>query len=474
MEEKEKQNNRGKSLAVGTLIYALGSLGTKIISFLIVPLYTYYIATEDMGDFDLILTTVSLLAPLITLRISDAAYRWMLHKIESNEKCISNTYLVMIVTSIIVPIIICLFNLVVPIPYVGYFILIIIVSRWYDTLQFLLRGLNNQKLFAVSGIIHTLIYVTMNLVQIVGLHQGIEALLQSNVISSVTVIIMLLIFEPRLRVYGILKRRDVDLIKQMIKYSAPLIPSGLCWWVMGASDRYVIRIVLGRSATGIYAVANKFPTIVSTLFTFFNYSWTDIAISSLSEGKETSEYSSKLFEKLYIISFSFILCLIPATKLVSTWILSEAYRTGAIYIGFLYLGSLFHGFTTFISAGMLQRNETKLIARSSTIGAVVNLAFDIFTMHVIGLHAASISTFLGAFVMWYCRMRDCKNISPIDIDKRKFGILFVLTLAMAAISIWSTMTLDMVLTVILMIAFLMINKDTLKSMVSSFKKRSAH
>ena len=372
--------NKGKSLVKGTLIYAIGNFGTKILSFLIVPLYTYFIAPEAMGDFDLVQTTVSLFAPLITLRISDAAYRWMLHGIEEDKKCISATYRVMIYTSVIAVAVLSLINCIVPVSYFWYFAGFLVFGRWLETFQLLLRGLKKQSLFAVSGILFTAIYLGLNVILVVLLRQGVDALFQSTLISEIITIIFILIRTKELRTGIINSDENRQLTKDMLKYSLPLIPSGLSWWVMSASDRYVIRLFLGRAATGIYAVANKFPTIISTVFLIFNYSWTDVAIGNLKEGEETTEYSSKLFKQLYTISFTFLLVLIPATKIVTTTILSDSYKISSIYIGFLYLGAVFQGLTTFISAGMLQRNDTKLIARSSTIGPVVNLAVDIIAM----------------------------------------------------------------------------------------------
>lgn len=463
--------NNGKSLIKGTLLYAIGNFGTKILSFLIVPLYTYYISREAMGDFDLVQTTVNLFAPLITLRVSDASYRWMLHGIDENKRCISATYRVVLFTSLLALAILSVVNLVIPVNYFWYFAGFLVFGRWLETLQQLLRGLKKQTLFAASGILFTAIYLSLNVLFIVVLQQGVDALFQSTLISEIATIIFILVSAKELRT-GIIRSEDNRILtKELLKYSLPLIPSGLCWWVMSASDRYVIRIFLGRAATGIYAVANKFPTIVSTIFQIFNYSWTDIAIGNLKEGEETTEYSSRLFKQLYIISFTFLLFLIPATKLVTKTILSEAYKISSIYIGFLYLGAVFQGLTTFISAGMLQQNDTKLIARSSTIGAIINLAADLIAMKFIGLHAASISTFLGGFIMWLCRMKDLEKISPIRINRGLFSLLLLLSIIMATISIWSDNTIDIILASICGIVFILTNNEMLKMMAKKLTQK---
>lgn len=440
--------DKGKKLVNGTLIYAIGNFGTKIIAFLIVPLYTYYISTSDMGDYDILITTISLLTPIITLRISDAAYRWMLHKIQPAKDCISSTYRILLTSSILTTIIVIGINQIHTIQYCYYFIALLILGRWLESLQTLLRGLNKQKLFAASGIIYTLTYVVINLIKIVYLKQGVTALFEGTIISQILNIIIIMVATPEFRIVIINDKANKQLTRDMLKYSAPLVPSGLSWWVMGASDRYVIRYILGRSATGIYSVANKFPTIISTLFVVFNNSWTDLALSDLSEGEETSEYTSKLFKRLYVFSFSCCLVLIPITKILTYYLLSNSYKSASLYIGFLYIGAVFQGFTTFISAGLLQGTKTVSVAKSSTIGAVVNIIIDIIFISRIGIFAASISTFLGYFVMWLSRMYDIRTISPVRIDKIQFCIYLILSTAFAVATIFSKMWMDIVLTII--------------------------
>jgi O-antigen/teichoic acid export membrane protein len=466
-----KEANNSNKLVKGTIIYAIGNFGTKILAFLIVPLYTYYISTSEMGNYDLVTTTVSLLTPIITMRISDAAYRWLLHNVDTKKNCISATYRVVIIGSLLSAAIILVINAIIPITYCYYFIALLILGRWLESLQTLLRGLQKQALFALSGIIQSIIFLSLNVLFIVFLHQGVNGMFRSAIISYSGTILLIFILEPQLRTRIIRDQENRQLTKEMLKYSAPLVPSGLSWWVMGASDRYVIRFILGSAANGIYAVANKFPTILSMLFTIFNYSWTDVAIGSLKEGKETTEYSSKIFEDLYKLAFCFALALIPATKIVTKLILSPSYKSASIYISFLYLGALFQGFTAFITAGLLQGTKTGSIARSSSIGAAVNLGIDLTCMRFIGIQAASFSTFCGFFVMWLCRMHDTQKITPVHLNRVKFIPLFVLTVAMAMVTIWTNNLTDFILTGASIVFFFLINWRYVKTILGRLKRR---
>jgi len=133
-EEKSKSRN----LIEGMLIYAIGNFGSKILVFLIVPLYTYYISTEDMGNYDLVLTTVNLLTPIVTMQISDAAFRWMIRTDKGNEVYIRSTIQVLIINSLIAAGVIFIINSIHPILYCEFFVGVLITSRALATIQKLL------------------------------------------------------------------------------------------------------------------------------------------------------------------------------------------------------------------------------------------------------------------------------------------------------------------------------------------------
>ena len=462
---------RSRNLLRGTIIYAVGNLGTKIITFLIVPLYTYYISPDDLGNYDLLVTTVSLFTPVITLRISDAAYRWMLNGIKDTVDCISATYRVLMISSAVAFFLILLVNQFVAIAYYGYFILLLILGRWLESLQTLVRGLKKQGLFAVSGIIYTFIFVSLNLIKIVFLKEGMEALFQSTVISQIITIAVLLLCAKELRAGFHIVPESRKLTVAFLKYSAPLVPSGLSWWIMSASDRYVIRASLGSSPNGIFAIASKFPAVVSMVFAIINLAWTDLALSELKDNKETSNYSSELFSNIYRMAISFTWILIPATNIVFSFVISETYQESADYIGFLYLGAVFQGFTSFISAGLLKTAHTRSIARSSMIGALVNLAVDIFAIGLIGLHAASLSTFLGFFVMWVLRMQDLNTVTPIRINWKEAILSLVISVLIIGATLHASTVVNLCVFIPAVVFFCILNHKVLHSICKAVIKK---
>lgn len=463
-------NKKNKALMVGTITYAIGNFGTKILSFLIVPLYTFYIMPSDLGDYDLMMTTVSLLSPVLTMKISDATYRWLIKDIKNSPDYLGATFKLLIRNSLFFSIVILIINTFIPIWNCYYFVLILVGDRILECIQKLLRGFKNQKLFAVSGLLYTALLVSANFIKICICKQGVIALLQSVVFAQVITILFIILKEKNLRNIK-WKSNYKQLQKEFLRYSVPLVPSALSWWVMSASDRYVIRAILGKAANGIFAVAGKFPSILQTIFTMFNNAWTDMALSELDKGEQTEEYVASIFRKLYCFSFSVVLVLIPSTKLVTQIILGPAYQSASIYIGILYLGTIFQGFSSFCSIGYLKQKITSGAAKTSMYGAVVNIVIDIFTMKYIGLFAASLSTFIGFFVMWITRMNDIKHSFPIKVKKIEFLIYLIVSIIMAVISIWTTVKIDILLCMFAVIWFLYSNKNIFKNILLGRKNK---
>ena len=73
-------------LIKNTVIIFLGKACTQLISFLLLPLYTKYLITEEYGIVDLITTYVALLVPVLTLQLEMATFRFLVDNRENNNR----------------------------------------------------------------------------------------------------------------------------------------------------------------------------------------------------------------------------------------------------------------------------------------------------------------------------------------------------------------------------------------------------
>ena len=447
-------NKKNIDLFKGIIIYAIGNFGTKILSFLIVPLYTYYITAEDMGTYDLLITTVNLLSPIITLQISDAAYSWMMREKQIDDICIKSTFQILVFNTIISTLIIVGINQIYHIPYCIEFILVLASSNALSIAQKLLRGVKNQKLFANSGIIYTFIFLSLNVIQISIFKLGVKSLFTSAIIANILTLVIILILEKRLRT-SLIDKIDLNLSKKMLSFSTPLIANQLSWWVINSSDRYIITFFLGKAANGIFSIAYKFPSILQMILNLFNTAWQDVSI--VDDDVDQGTYYSGVFKQLYSISFTLLLPLIPITKIVINLIVEESYRASSNYISFLYLATIFQAFSSFYGVGYLKSKYTKQASLTSIYGAVINAAVNLILIRFIGLQAAAISTFLGFFVMWLIREKQNRKTLRINIDIGNFTKFFIPTLIFCIVVCFTSIYIDIILFIFGILIFIYCN-----------------
>ena len=88
MDSKRKIQNLTKN----TALFMINNLGTKIVAFLFVPLYTHVFSTSEYGTIDLITTAVQLLIPVLTLNIQEAVLRYGLDPEYDSSAVIENGF----------------------------------------------------------------------------------------------------------------------------------------------------------------------------------------------------------------------------------------------------------------------------------------------------------------------------------------------------------------------------------------------
>ena len=210
-------------------------------------------------------------------------------------------------------------------------------------------------------------------------------------------------------------------IKVMIKFSLPLVPNALAWWIMSASDRYMLAFFLGFSSTGIYAVAHKFPMLLSVLNGVFYQAW---QISSIDQfnSPERKQFYSNIFRTLYIVMFlgtiAFAIILRPFIIIMTGEGFQEAWR----FVPFLILGTVFHSFSQFFGVGYLAAKKTGGAFRTSGIGAAANIGVNLLLIPLIGIQAASISTAIAFFIMWIARLIETRKYFSISINWVRLSI----------------------------------------------------
>lgn len=464
--------SKKKELAKNTVIIFLGKVSTQFISFFLLPLYTRFLSTSSYGTVDLITTYVSLFVPVITLQQEMATFRYLIDARDSKEeiKKVITTSLLNVFKLLIVFIIFYLiFVYIFKIKFAYYILANIVVCIFSNLFLQIARGLGKNIHYSLASFITGIVTIVLNIVFIVLLKFQVEGMLLSVIFAN-AICVLYLFFVLKIYKYFSFKS-DKTLRKKMLKYSLPLVPNGISWWVVTASDRTIISTFLGVAANGIYAVANKFPTIINSLFSIFTMSWTESAslhINDEDRDKFFSDIANTVLRLFSSLCIGLIACMPFAFPILVDSKFAEAY----LYVPIFIIGVLCNCIIGVYSAVYIAKKMTKQIATTSILSAIINIALNILLIKVIGLYAACLSTSIAYFVMMIYRHFDLKKYVHITYQRS----MVVLTLIMFIISFIcyyvNNLYLNIICLIVVIIYAVIVNRNLLISILEMILKRN--
>ncbi|MFB1437334.1 lipopolysaccharide biosynthesis protein [Latilactobacillus sakei] len=457
--------NKYNKLLGNSVVFAIGNLGSKIINFLMVPLYTYALNKREYGSVDLITTTLSMLLPIVSLCVYEAVFRFVMDKSEDKEKVFSSSFIVNLI------VIICMLPVTLMIRYENkYIILFILIMQVYQALfaQYT-RATGKLRVFAFNGILTSLITAILNVILMLMFDLGILGYLVSILIAIIVSNIYLAV---RLKLWQdfSIKLVSTSLIKRMLIYSLPLIPNAFSWWLTSTSDRYLLLYFVGLSANGIFAVANKIPSLLSIVNSIFFQSWQISAVEEY-ENNEKSEFFSEIFEYYIQIFIIFTTLMIIFIKPFLTIIVSSDFYSAWEVVPALLIASMYSSFSGFIGTSYLAAKKTTGIFLTTFVGSVINIAIAFILIPKFGLNGAGISSAISFFVIWVYRMVDTKKFIDIRINWVKFILNHIIIgIALLILYFIQSRGLLIVLNSICILSLIIVNLGFLKLIISRLTK----
>lgn len=449
--------NAYKKLIKNSGVFAIANLGSKLMSVLLVPFYTHVLNTEQYGTIDMIMTTISLLLPIISLSVFDATLRFTVKSEHDDKTIFTSSFVVSIIGDFI-------FLLMYPIlskislikDYLPLFYTMVFFQSINSIFAQFARGIGKVKVFAVNGVINTFITLVLNILLLAKFHMGIEGYFISIVIANL-VCNMYLIVSTKIWRYFNISSYSNKIAKEMLLYSIPLIPNSLMWWIMNASDRYVVTLFLGVSANGIYAVAHKVPTLLNLLNTIFFQAW---QLSAIEEGnsKKKSEFYTNVFNIFSIIMLLGSSAILIVIKPVMVFFLSDGFKSSWKYVPFLLLAVVFTSFSAFLGTNYIAMKKTKGVFKTSLIGAIINIILNFILVPIIGLNGSGIATMISFFIVWVIRIYDTKEFVNIKLNIKSL-ILTTIIIFFQIGSLYLNIKYDFLIEIILFVLCLFVNRE---------------
>lgn len=464
--------NREKQLIKNTIIVAIGKICTQFISFFLLPLYTSYLTTGEYGTVDLLNTYVSLLIPVIFLQMDQSIFRHLIdirNNEEKKKKYISTSIIVVLTQSILFFIFYIFVSKFINNDYKYFLAIIVVLTMFSNLLLQISRGLGDNLSYSTGSLISGLSTVFFNIILIIIFKIGAYGMLFATIFGNFLSIIYLL-FKNRIHKYFSIKCYDNSIRKELWKYSIPLVPNQLSWWVINASDRTIITQILGVGINGIYSAANKFSSICITLFSIFNLTWSESAALHVKDADSDTFFSNILNTSLKLF-VSLCLGIISFMPFVFKFLITgEGYSNAYYQIPILLLSTIFNIVVSLLGAIYIAYKKSDKIAKTAIVAAIINISTNLIMIRYIGLFAASISTLIAYFSMAVYRYFDVQKYVKIKFDK-KFIFISVFITFLIVYLYYARNIILCILGVLTSIVFaLYFNKEIINSTIKSIKK----
>ena len=437
--------NKKQELLKNTLIIFAGKVSTQLISFFLLPLYTAYLTTGQYGLVDLIQTYVTLFVPIITLETEMSIFRYLIDrrgKEKSTHELLCNNTFILLVGLLIFSIIYAVVCCFVSFPFKLLIYLDVLVCVLSGNFLQVARGQGKNIDYSIACVLTGVTTIVSNIILIIGLGLRADGMIISMAVANFVCDIYLFI---RLKLYKHLnvKLKDTALIKSMMKYSLPLIPNSISWWIINVSDRTIISFILGSAANGLYAISNKFSTILASLLGIFNLSWSESSSLHIND-KDREVFFSDIINSIINLFSCIGLVLITAMPFLFPILINSKFNDAIYYIPILIIAYVFNVVICLYTGIYIGLKKTKEVANTTIIGAIINILVNIIFIKKFGLYAAAISTALSYFAMMMYRYFDLKKYMKITYIKKNILSLLIVFILVLIVYYYNNLYLNII------------------------------
>lgn len=427
-----------KRLVGDSFLYAFMSLGTKLIAFIMYPIYTHYLGLAEIGVLGIIDTTIAMLTFFIIFG-TDSALAYYYFEEKDPKKKLAYVQNVMgfrlgvagLLTTVVflggemistllfestayvhalhISLVTLLIDTIV--------ILAITIFR-YEMKSIRVVSLTILKMLLIAGISYFLLVYQ---------NGDLESILYGRAVS-VTVILLLCGKSVLTFLYVSFKK---EVLVEVLKYATPLVPATIAFWVIGSSNRYILLALdPGKLETvGIFDAAFRIASVISLVTYGIQMAWRPYSMQI-----KNKENSKELLSKIYLAIFVLGMAGIMTVTAVMPWgiqILDEKFWISYQYVGFLSLGTFLSFYYLIISSGLLFTKQTKPISYAFMIGALINVGLNLLLVPIWSIWGSIVAnlvtyTFAVAYIFY-----KSQQVYPIPVATKKLLFLFLQTIIAA-------------------------------------------
>jgi len=398
------KKNYFKQLSQETIIYGLSSIMSKFLMVFLVPIYTRIFLPEDYGVISIINTTMVFISIFIVMGLDSAAHRWYWDTDNENyrRKTISTWFWFQVFYSILFSLAFILFSKELSkilFHDEGKYLYFVIIALYFP---FSITNTIMQNLFRMQrrawaclwySLIFSLLTICSNIILVVILKKGIAGVFYAQLITAILNTIFSIFL---LKSWIIPKLFDISFLKKMLKYSLPLVPASLAYWVINLSGNYFINFLSDTKQVGLYQVGNSIASAIVLVTAAFQQAIGPFSLSIQKEENAKKIYADVMLFYVIIISFLnvfFNLFSYEILKLLTT----KNYIDAHSIIPFLTFTYITVSLTYIAMIGCTIAKTTKPYAEATILSAIIALLLYFILIKHFGNIGAAVSSLISQF-----------------------------------------------------------------------------
>lgn len=455
---------REKKLAKNIVIFAIGSFSSKLLQFLLIPFYTRVLSNSEYGTIDILQNIATLLIPIISLTISEAVFRYAMDKNSNKKEVLSIGIIISIIGTVAILIISAIIFKITQYEYVLVLAFYIITNIIRTIISQFTRAINRVAMYTADNVLNVLITVLCNILFLTVLHLGINGYLMGYIVGN-SVSIAFLFITIKIHKYISFKEIKKDTVKGMLRFSIPLIPNSICWWITNFTDRVMIIAFYGTAENGLYAVSHKIPTVVTIVVDVFFQAW-QISANKEFDQKDISNFYSNIFK--YLFAFVFVICatIMSFSQIITKIIVGQEFIESWKYMPTILLGTAFFTMAQYLGSVYTASKNTKMAFVTNITAAILNIFLNIVFLKYIGTIGAAVATAICYLFLWIYRMKNTKKIVNIQYDIPRI-ISTVLLLIINSVIVTTQITFWYIYTTIIILLIIAINRECIINLIKT-------
>jgi O-antigen/teichoic acid export membrane protein len=393
----------GKKILGDSFVYGLSGIITSFIGVFLIPLYTKVFLPSDYGIIALMGSMQSIVTIFIIFGMDNSFSVWYWDKPTDagRNTAVSNWFFFSLALGLGIALLLgCSAYFIASFilgdgrlyPIVILFAINIFLASTQKLLNLWFR-VRRQPWHAVGfNLFVSLLTVALNIWFVLIERKGIPGIYYSACISSLMALAITVVL---LRKNIAARFFNYTELRSMLKFSLPLVPTGLIFWVMGAASPYFINFLMNDKAEiGLYQIGSTAAGLLGLgTFAFFQ-AFTAYALS-ISKEENAKNIYAKILEYYVYIGMACALLLGFLAKFILHVFTNEKYISAYIVIGILAFNVIISGAIQLVSIANLLPKDNKPIARSAVFSVMITVAGYFTLIPLLGKEGAAIAVAAG-------------------------------------------------------------------------------